>query len=130
MKRVFKLFLITLLLVILTSCKYTSSYKAVGLIRTTKENYCYAKFHKLDGTLIFKVRNTQEDEGNIRYYGKLEEGEINVYYDSLGIKELLFTVKAGEEIESKGGYIEEDRNIYIIIETVEPSKGKIEINFE
>ena len=134
MKRTFKIFLLLLVLLTLSltlsSCKYTSSYKAIGLLRTSKPNYCYAKFHTLDGKLIFRIKNTNVSEGNITYSAKLEKGEINVYYDSLNNQELLFNIKEGETLNSKGGYIESGKYIYIIIETVVPSRGNIEIKFE
>ena len=46
-----------------------------------------------------------------------------------GTKELLFHLKAGEVVDGSGGYIEKGK-IDIIIETVEPSKGSVQVSLE
>ena len=69
-------------------------------------------------------------EGDIHCKASLTEGEINVYYDVFGVKELLFNLKAGESIDERRGYIESGHTVYIIVETVTPAKeGKISIDF-
>lgn len=123
------IFVIALILMCsLISCEM-NSYIAIGLVRSTRDNYCMTSFYRLDGKLIFTPRYTNNSEGEIHYTAHLEEGEINVYYESLGVKQLLFNAKAGEEIDAHGGYIEKGKQ-KIIIETVSPAKGKIEIEFE
>ena len=116
-----------LLLVSLLSCEI-SSYVAIGLIKSTKDNYCMTSFHRLEGNLALTSRYTKSSEGQIHYTASLEEGEVNVYYCG-SVKELLFNIKAGETLDDRGGYIEKGPQ-KIIIETVTPSKGKIIIEFE
>lgn len=131
MKKIFNFIILIILIISLTSCspKYISSYRALLLQSESKDNYCKATFNLLNGTLVFKVKNTKVSEGNISYYGNLEKGEVNVYYDIYGVKEYLFTVNGKEEVESKGGYIEKGNYVYIIIEATD-ARGKIEIEFK
>jgi hypothetical protein len=118
-----------LLLISLASCEF-SCYFAIGLVRITRDDYCETNFLKLDGRLVFSPRYTKNSEAQIHYVASLEEGEVNVYYElSGGGHELLFNIKAGETLDSRGGYIEKGKQT-IIIETVSPAKGKITIEFE
>lgn len=130
-----KLLLVVLCLTLLlsaTSCdiRYISSYKALGLVRNEMGEHGSVRFGRLDGTLVLKLRMSGTGlENSIGCKASLDEGEINVYYDSLGVKELLFNLKAGESIDERRGYIESGRTVYIIIETVTPAEeGKIEID--
>ena len=117
------------MLVSLVSCD-VSSYKAIMLVRITKDDFCEVSFSYLDGELVMKPRYTVADEGQIHYTALLDEGEINVYYEcASGVKELLFNIKAGEDLDSRGGYIERGRQ-KIYIETLTTAKGKITLEFE
>ena len=122
------LLLAVLLLLLLPSCDYVSSYSAIGLVRESRDNYCHAQFHQLKGTLVLKPRFTEGAEGCLEYTAYLSEGEINVYYDCCGVKSLLFNLKAGEEIDGeRGGYIERGRQT-VIIETVGTAKGAVSVS--
>ena len=118
-----------LLIFSLLSCE-ASSYLAFGLVKVAKDDYCMTSFERLEGKLVLSLRYTKKSEGHIHYSATLEEGEINVYYESVAIsKEMLFNIKAGETLDTFGGYIEKGQQ-KIIIETVSPAKGKITIEFE
>ena len=129
-----KLLLILVCLTVLfssTSCnfRYISSYKALGLVRSEMGERGIAKFGRLDGTLVLKLKMSGKGlENSIGCKASIEEGEINVYYDIFGVKELLFNLKAGESIDERRGYIESGKTVYIIIETVTPAKGSVEID--
>ena len=129
-----KLILCVLCLSLLLSCascgmRYISSYKALGLVRSEMGDHGRAKFGRLDGTLVLKLRMSGTGlENSIGCNASLEEGEINVYYDVFGVKEFLFNLKAGESINERRGYIESGKRVYIIIETVEPAKGSVSID--
>ena len=129
-----KLLLVVLCLTLLfsaTSCdmRYISSYKALGLIRSEMGDHGSVRFGSLDGTLVLKLRMSGTGlENSIGCKASIEEGEINVYYDIFGVKELLFNLKAGESIDERRGYIESGHRVYIIIETVTPAKGSVEID--
>lgn len=128
MKKAFICLLAFMLLFSLVSCE-VSSYKALMLVKTVKDDYCEASFGYLDGKLVLKPRYTSNSEGDIHYVATLEEGEVNVYYVFCDVKQLLFNIKAGESIDARGGYIEKGRQT-IIIETVTPAKGKITVTFD
>ena len=129
-----KILLILVCLTVLfssTSCdfRYVSSYKALGLVRNEMGDRGSAKFSRLDGTLVLKLKmNGTGLENSIGCKATLDEGEINVYYDIFGVKELLFNLKAGESIDERRGYIESGHRVYIIIETVTPANGNVEID--
>ena len=130
MKRILLLVLCIALLFSVTSCNYVSSYKALMLVRMEHGDHGSISFSSLSGTYVMKLRMSGEgQEGSIHCKASLEEGEINVYYDSLGVKEFLFNLKAGESIDERRGYFESGRTVYIIVETVTPAKeGKISVD--
>lgn len=129
-----KILLILVCLTVLfssTSCdfRYVSSYKALGLVRSEMGDRGSVKFGRLDGTVVLKLKMSGTGlENSIGCKATLDEGEINVYYDIFGVKEFLFNLKAGESIDERRGYIESGNRVYIIIETVTPAKGSIEID--
>ena len=131
MKKLLLVLLCFALLISATSCsfRYISSYKALGLVCNEMGDRGSAKFSRLDGTLVLKLKmNGTGLENSIGCKATLDEGEINVYYDIFGVKEFLFNLKAGESIDERRGYIESGRRVYIIIETVTPAKGSVEID--
>ena len=131
MKKLLLIVLCLTLLVSFTSCnfRYISSYKALGLVRNEMGDRGSAKFSYLDGTMLLKLKMSGTGlENSIGCKASLDEGEINVYYDALGVKEFLFNLKAGESIDERRGYVESGHRVYIIIETVTPAKGSVEID--
>lgn len=129
----FLLFILCIMLVLSTiSCSsYVSSYKALILVREEHSDHGSIRFSKLEGRYVMKLKMSGKgQEGDILCNASLDEGEINVYYDWLGTKELLFNLKGGESINERRGYVESGHTVYIIIETVTPAKeGKISIDF-
>ncbi len=132
MKKILSWIMILSLLMTLSSCStYTSSYNAIGLVRNQTSHSCKASFYSLEGELVFKLKKSDVGaEGEISYSIQVEEGEIKLYYDIYGVKEELVTVKAGESIEDKGGYVEGGKTIYIIIEAAEKSRGKVSVELD
>ena len=130
MKKLLLFVLCIALLLSATSCDYVSSYKALMFVRQERGDHATISFSKLEGTYVMKLRMKGEgQEGSIQCKASLGEGEINVYYDSLGVKEFLFNLKAGESIDERRGYFESNRTVYIIVETVTPAKeGKISVD--
>lgn len=132
MKRIFLIVLCITLIISFASCdfRYVSSYKALMFIRQERGDHATVSFSRLEGSYVMKLRLKGEgQEGSIQCKASIGEGEINVYYDSLGVKELLFNLKGGESIDERRGYFESGRTVYIIVETVTPAKeGKIEID--
>ena len=130
MKRILLCLLCVILVFSVTSCDYVSSYKALMFVRMERGDHGSISFSSLSGTYVMKLRMSGKDQkGSIHCVASLGEGEINVYYDSLGVKEFLFNLKAGESIDEHLGYFESGRTVYIIIETVNTAKqGEIEID--
>jgi hypothetical protein len=106
---------------------YVSSYSALGLVRTGGREECGAKFYKLKGTCVLKIRSAEDGVGDLHYTASLKSGEINVYYDANGEKELLFHLTEGESVDEYGGSFEGKEIVYIIIETVEPARGSVSV---
>ena len=122
--------IITLLAVIFSfsSCKYTSSYRAVGLVRSNSSHSCDVSFLSLEGQLVFKLKKSDSgSEGTISYTASVEEGEVYIYYDIYGTKEALAAIKAGETVSESGGYIEKGHTVYIIIEGKDNAHGKVSV---
>lgn len=64
--------------------------------------------------MVFKLKSSAE--GDLKYTAKLESGNATMYYDFYGTKQELFSISAGEELDSHGGYVESG-TVYIIVET-------------
>ena len=133
MKKILSIIIVLLSIITLSSCdKYKSSYKAIGLVRSQTSHSCEASFYSLEkGQLVFKIRKTEKgQEGAIHYSIKVDEGELKLYYDIYGIKEELPHVKTGESIDDFGGYVEGGRTVYIIIEALNSTKGKVSVELD
>lgn len=92
---------------------YKSKYKAVGFVHSNDTESAYMSFYTFEGRMVFKFHTTRESD--IKYSAKLESGSATVYYDWSG-KQELFSVKGGEELDSRGGYVD-NGTIHIIVET-------------
>lgn len=131
MKRLISMVLVISLTLILCACgTYTSSYKAIGLVRTQTSHSCETSFYSLEGQIVYKIKKSDAGEGNISYRVHADEGEVHLYYDILGVKEELCTVKAGETVEDLGGYVEGGMTVYIIIEAPEKARGKVSVELD
>ena len=132
MKRMLIFVLALTLLVSFCSCDiYTSSYRAIGLVRSQTAHSCQTSFFSLDGRLVFRVKKSGKGtEGDIGYSVQVDEGELYLYYAVHGTKTELANVKAGESVTSRGGYVEGGHAVYIIIETAQKSKGKVSVELD
>ena len=132
MKKLLSLLMIPALFLCMLSCaKYKSSYKAIGLVRSNTSHSCKASFLSLEGELVFKIKKSDSaQEGDISYSIQVKEGDIHLYYDIYGTKEELAHVKAGESLESKGGYVEGGKNVYIIIEAAKQTHGEVSVELD
>ena len=88
---------------------------------------CEASFHSLEGELVFKIKRTESGEGTVGYSIKVDKGDVRIYYDIYGVKEELAHAVAGETLEGRGGYVEEGKTVYIVIEAAEGSRGKVKV---
>jgi len=92
---------------------YTSKYMAVGFVHSNDSDSAHMSFYSFEGRMVFKLHTTRESD--IKYQAKLESGSATVYYDWAG-KQELFSVKGGEELDSRSGYVD-NGTVYIIVET-------------
>ena len=112
----------------LGSCKYVSSYKAIGLVRSQTNHSLETSFYSLEGQLVYKLKKTNnKNDGQISYSIEVEKGEIIIYYDIYSEKEKLVEVSSNQSVNDKGGYIEGGKSVYIIIEAKNSARGKVKI---
>ena len=131
--RKFKTFVAILTLAIMlfsiTGCdgKYKSSYTARSFSHTCIGQRCGASFKSLDGTFVFRLNYTGNEEGQFIFNATLDEGRVDIYYDAYGIKESLFSVEGGYPTEGYGGYIDRGSEVYVILEAKNARGGRIEV---
>lgn len=92
---------------------YTSKYKAVGFVHSNDSESASMSFHTFEGRMVFKLKATRESD--VKYSAKLESGNATVCYDWTG-KQELFSIKGGDELDSRNGYVD-NGTVYIIVET-------------
>ncbi len=108
--------LIALVILCLTGCgKYASSYKAIAFVHSNTADSAFMSFSSFEGRMVFKLKAGASEQ--LKYSARLDSGIAVVYYDD-GNKTELFTISAGEEIESSAGPLKQG-TVYIIIETGE-----------
>lgn len=112
---------VILLSLLLCGCgKYPSRYRAVGFVHSNTSDSASMSFYSFDGCISFRLKGSSD--GQIRYSAALESGSATVYYDYIGVKAELFTIRAGEEVSSFGGYVG-NGTVYLIVETDEPCRN-------
>ena len=115
LRKIVVLFVFALLLMSLAGCgKYSSGYAAVGLVYSNESDSAFMNFYSFKGHMVFKLKSPAE--GDLKYTASLESGNAAVYYDFYGTKQELFSISAGEEVDSHGGYVEAG-TVYVIVET-------------
>ena len=115
MRKIAVLLVCAVLLLTLAGCgKYASSYKAVGFVHSNESDSAFMNFYSFEGRMVFKLKSS--GEGDLQYTADLESGSATVYYDYSGTKQELFSISAGETLDSHGGYVESG-TVYIIVET-------------
>ena len=131
MNKIMSFLLMIVLSFSLSSCfKYVSSYNAIGLVRMNTSHSCETSFYSLTGRIVFNIKKTKKEAGDIYYFIQVEEGEVSLYYDIYGEKEELAHAKKGETIEGNGGSIVGGKKVYIIIEVTDNSRGKVSVELD
>lgn len=123
--------LLLFLFLFLTGCnnKYVT-HRTVSIMKEYNANTSYkCEFVDLIGTTVIKVKLHNNSEGDFKYIASLSKGEVKVSYQFLNNTLDLFTIKANQELNSHGGYIEDISNIYLFIEAKELSSGTIYIEW-
>lgn len=127
LSKILVILLVFTMLFCITSCDGVSNYRATTMVKTVKDNYCEVSFGSLKGRIVMNPRFTKSAEGALTCTASLEEGEMDIYYESCGVKTHLMNVKAGEEKTLTGGYIERGR-VKVYVETEGAKGGNVEIN--
>ena len=124
--RAVSMVIVLVLCILICSCEGVSKYSAMMLVRKTEDNFCSVSFKSLKGCVVLKPEYTLAAEGVVSCTAKVDEGQLDVYYDCCGVKTHLLTVTAGEEKTLTGGYIERGR-VKVYVETEGAKGGKVEI---
>ncbi len=118
MRKVISIILLSLILtlsIFISGCKYSSSYFAIGFVRSADSKSGSMSFLSFEGRYIFKFKSDY-DSCKIQYSSKLEDGKANIFIDADGQKTKLFSAESGSEIKSETMSLNKGI-IYIIIET-------------
>ena len=121
----------TLALFCLTGCDAeTSGFKATTYVQSNTSDHVSMKFGSLEGKDDFKLTAKGKSPKKLRYTGKLGTGSATVYYEVGSEKKELFSIKAGEEVDSYAGEFT-DTTIKLYFETKEKCKdGKFTFDLE
>lgn len=134
MKKLSLVLVLLLALVILCSCgEYVNNYSATFFATSCQGDEASMKFGSFTGTYNFKLRDDGVDDRSLDFEASLLEGEMNIYIDVDGEKELLRTVKGGESydetipLDDKYDY---EKTVYVILETVSQcTDGEFEFEY-
>ncbi len=122
-------FLVCIILITVTGCKYVSSYSAIAFVRSNTSKHASMSFYQFRGMYVMEL-NCKNEGQKISYTGELEEGTIQVYYDNDGTKTEWFTLQAGENVQDVSPAFQKG-TVYILIEASKTaSHGKLEFDLE
>ena len=106
----------------LTGCNtYTSHGTGTLIVQNNVSDKAEVAFHSLDGTRVYKMK-VKDSKEVLKYSGKLDKGNATVYYDNDGDKKELFSLSAGENVDSSFEALEKG-TLYIILETDGEAEG-------
>lgn len=117
------LIILTVFTLIVTFClsgceTSTSGFIAGKYITSNNSTSASMKFSTFKGNDDFKLKAKGDSTKTIKFTGKLGSGNATVYCQANGNKQEMFTIKAGENIDSSFGEFK-DTSIVIIFEAVE-----------
>ncbi len=116
MKKLIALVAAAIMALSLAGCGPVSHYKAVAFVHSETPASSFMSFMSFSGTMVFRMRCSEGER--IVYSAKLESGSAVVSCESGGVRNEIFSVKAGEEISSALEYTGPEK-VYIIVETTE-----------
>ena len=123
MKKTSFVLVLMLILTMLCSCGgYVKSYSATLLITSCHGDEASMDFATFKGTYHFKLKRDDTAEHTLSLEASLAEGEMNVYVGVDGEKELLRTVKGGEDLDETialDGKYDDKKAIYVILEATD-----------
>ncbi|EWM52463.1 hypothetical protein [Ruminococcus flavefaciens] len=108
----------------------TSGYMATGYVKSNTTGSAHMSFSSFKGSDSFSISSRSGSAKELKYSGKLESGNITVYYETDGTKKELFSLKGGEEIDSSLSDLGKG-TVKITLDTEEKCKGgKFDFKFE
>lgn len=120
MKKSLRLALALLTLICLLSLcgcgKYTSSYRAMMLVRSNTAHSAKVNFSSLEGRMVFTLKPKTGD-ALLKASAALETGSAKVFVDD-GEKTEWFTIAGGQDLELQYGPCKSGK-VYVILETGE-----------
>ena len=124
MQKIVKLMTV-LPILLLAGCenKYRSSYWTTACVQSSQTSKGSISFAQFKGRFVFKLKRTADGDGAITYEGKINEGEITVFYDTNDIKSDLFTLSGEQSVSDVAGYVTKGVTVYIVIESNGVAKG-------
>lgn len=133
MKKLCMILSLMLALAMLVGCEATvKSYAATLLATSQRGDEAKMEFATFKGNYDFKLTRDDPAEHTLDLEVSLGEGELRIYIEANGKKELLRTVKGGEvcdEVIALGAEYDNEKTVRIIIETEDKCK-KGELEFE
>ncbi len=116
LKRILTVALVIVMVFCMAGCGgHSSHFRATMMIRNNTSKSAFTNFHKMEGTLVFKLNN-KNVSGKIKYSGRLEKGSATVYYEIDGAKKELFTVGEGGNVSATLENVGKGK-IYVFVET-------------
>lgn len=134
MRKIYISLVMIFTLIMLCGCSgYMKSYSATLLATSYHGNEASMKFGTFKGSYNFKLTRDDPAEYSLDFEGSLGEGELNIYIGVDGEKELLRTVKGGEDYDETIALDEKydnEKTIYIILESESKCKdGDFEFEY-
>ena len=122
MKKTIIALVLVLTLVMLCGCSgYVKSYSASLMNTSSWGDEASMEFRIFNGTYNLKLTRDKYAEYTLDVEASLGDGEMNVYVDVDGGKDLLFTIRGGESIDKTIRLDEKynnEKTVYIILESV------------
>jgi len=116
-------FVLALILILFTLCScggHVNNYFAIVMITSCHGNEAHMEFDVFTGTYNFKLRSDDPTSQTLDIEASLAEGEMNIYISAAGEKELLRTVKGGDDFDETitlDAKYDNERSVYIILES-------------
>ena len=123
-RRITVILVLVISVLVVTGCsKYISSWSATMCVHSNTSTSAHLSFSTFSGTEADTLK-VKEESGTLVYSAKIEKGTATVYVDYDGTKKELFSIKGGEEVNSKLENLKEGE-IYVILETSEKCEDGI-----
>lgn len=115
--------LVLLLALLLAGCSgYSSHFKAVALVHSNTPSSAFMSFYEFSGTMVFKLKCKNAEGGILNYTANIESGNIRVYCDTNGPKDLIVSIEPQSKT-IEGSVAVPQGKIYVIVESNDTSSN-------